>query len=57
MQVQDEVLLASAAIWDLDCPTAFNRTGIADPHAASVLCMISRPKIRELPRGQMGRCS
>jgi beta-glucosidase-like glycosyl hydrolase len=63
--MQDEVLLASATIWRLICPTAVaslrteasSLMGLAHPDTASVPCSISRWLIRMIMRRQMGHCS
>ena len=65
MQVQDEVLLASATIWDLDCPTAVawprteapSLTGIAHPNAVLACCLIYQQQFRVVMQQQMGRCA
>ncbi len=54
MQEQDEVLLASATMWDLNCPVAvacprleaYSLTGIAYPNTVSSACSISWQQTR-----------
>lgn len=43
MRVQDEVLLASAAIWDLDCPSAFAWLQMSDSSLADIVSSITVP--------------
>ncbi len=60
MQEQDRVLLASATIWTLDCPTAVawlrtEASSLTHNDAASVPCSISRRQLRAVMQRQMGR--
>jgi hypothetical protein len=65
MQEQDEVLLASATIWDLDHPTpvaslrtrASSLMGIASSNAASVPCPVFPWQLHMMVREQVGRSS
>jgi hypothetical protein len=65
MQDQDEVLLASATIWDLNCPIAVatlrteaaSLTSIICYDAVSAPCPRSRRQPRVMMRRQMERCS
>jgi hypothetical protein len=65
MQEQDEVLLASATIRDLDCPIAVaslrteasSLTRSICDDAVSAPCPLSQWQPRMMMRRQMGRCS
>jgi hypothetical protein len=65
MQEQDEVLLASATIWDLNCPItvaslcteASSLTSIICYDAVSAPCPLPRWQPRVMMRRQMGCCS
>lgn len=62
MQEQDRVLLASATIWTLDCPTAvaWLRTeakSLTCYDAASTPSSVSRRQLRALMCRRMGRCA
>ena len=65
MQEQDEVLLASATIWDVNCPItiasrrteASSLTSIICYDAVSAPCPLSQWQPRVMMWRQMGRCS
>lgn len=62
MQEQDEVLLASATIWTLDCPTAVawlctEAPSLTRNDAASVPCSASRRQLRAMMQRRTGRCA
>jgi len=65
MQIQDEILLASATIWRSSCPTAvaslrteaFSLMGLAHPDTVSAHCSISRQLILLMAPGQTERCA